>query len=126
MGGYVKDRAMNEQQGPAEPTTKVTVPATIKIPALIAPVANVVKSGSLSFDQGSSLVRPALAMAAVLTLCIAVLLGNSPPTWFIVIANTIISFYFGHVNGKSETATAQAGNVAAAALAQAVEQRTPQ
>lgn len=42
------------------------------------------------------------------------------PPWFLVTTSSIISFYFGHVNGTAEKNTTQAGDIAITALRQAV------
>ena len=64
----------------------------------------------------STIIRPALAITCVCTLCATVLLGISAPEWFLVITTTIISFYFGHINGSAEKSTLQAGTLAVEAL----------
>lgn len=66
-------------------------------------------------------VRPALALIGIATASYAVVVGVNPPNWYIVLVASMVSFYFGHVNGKSEVATTQAGDIATAALRKVVD-----
>ena len=70
----------------------------------------------------SSLTRPLLALLTVGTICACVLFQIQVPSWFLVFPPMIVGFYFGHVNGKSEEKTTQAGEIATAALTKSVQQ----
>lgn len=69
---------------------------------------------------GTIWVRPILAVLATATISYGVIVGANIPNWYIVLTASIISFYFGHVNGKAEVTTTQAGEIAKTVLQQQV------
>lgn len=66
-------------------------------------------------------IRPILALIGVLTASYDVIINVTPPTWYVVLVVSMISFYFGHVNGRAEQSTTQAGDIAQAALRKVVD-----